>query len=117
MPPRNTLRALPSIDALLRAADATNLRGRTSRARLTTLARTVSEEMRAELRERAIESSASNGGHSRESLLADALSRLARAVEQDDAMGLRRVINATGVVLHTRIRSRDGCARSSRRAS
>jgi L-seryl-tRNA(Ser) seleniumtransferase len=103
MPPRNTLRALPSIDALLRAADATDLRERTSRTRLTEMARAVSEEMRAELRERAIESSASNGGHSRESLLADALSRLARAVEQDDATGLRRVINATGVVLHTNL--------------
>jgi L-seryl-tRNA(Ser) seleniumtransferase len=103
MPTRNSLRALPSIDALVRAAEAARLGGRTSRGRLTTLARAVSEEMRAELRARGDDGAASNGDLSRESLTADALARMARAVGREESAGLRRVINATGVVLHTNL--------------
>jgi L-seryl-tRNA(Ser) seleniumtransferase len=103
MPPPNSLRALPSIDALVRAAEASDLRGRTSRARLVTLARMISEELRVEMRARHDDDASSNGDHSRESLLADALARLARAVECEESAGLCRVINATGVVLHTNL--------------
>jgi L-seryl-tRNA(Ser) seleniumtransferase len=105
MPPQNPLRTLPSIDALLRAAEAADFpRGRTGRARLTTLARAVADELRAELQTRDDDDPAlSNGDFARESLLAEAVRRLARAVEQDEATGLRRVINATGVILHTNL--------------
>jgi L-seryl-tRNA(Ser) seleniumtransferase len=101
MPPPNPLRALPSVDELLRAAEDHALRGRASQARLTKLARAVTDELRAELRTRA--AAASNGDHSRESLLAEAVRRLSASVERDGAAGLRRVINATGVILHTNL--------------
>jgi L-seryl-tRNA(Ser) seleniumtransferase len=104
MPPRNPLRTLPSIDALLRAVEAADFsHGQTSRARLTMLARAVTDELRAELQTRAADPAMPNGNNSREALLAEAVRRLTRAVEQDAATGLRRVINATGVVLHTNL--------------
>jgi L-seryl-tRNA(Ser) seleniumtransferase len=97
------LRALPSVDEVLRAAEADSLRGRASHTRLTKLARAVTDELRAELRIRADEASNSNGEYSRESLLAEALKRLSLSVERDEAAGVRRAINATGVVLHTNL--------------
>jgi L-seryl-tRNA(Ser) seleniumtransferase len=92
------MRALPSVDALLRAAASDeSLRARAGDARLTKLARAVTDELREELR------ATTNGDHSRESLLADALRRLSRAIERDAETGLRRVVNATGVILHTNL--------------
>jgi L-seryl-tRNA(Ser) seleniumtransferase len=101
MPPPNPLRALPSVDEVLRAAEANSLNGRASHARLTRLARAVTNELRAELRTHA--PATSNGDHSRASLLAEAVRRLSAQVERDGATGLRRVINATGVILHTNL--------------
>ncbi|HEY9286363.1 MAG TPA: hypothetical protein VIP46_23120, partial [Pyrinomonadaceae bacterium] len=49
MPKPQLLRALPSVDALLRADGARALAERTGRARLTALARAVTGELRAEL--------------------------------------------------------------------
>ena len=46
----NPLRALPSVDALLRTPEAVGLRGPLGAVRLTSLARAVTEELRAELR-------------------------------------------------------------------
>lgn len=104
------MRALPSVDALLRAAASDeSLRGRAGDARLTRLARAVTDELREELR------ASTNGDHSRASLLADALRRLARAIERDAETGLRRVVNATGVILHTNL-GRAPLSASARRA-
>jgi L-seryl-tRNA(Ser) seleniumtransferase len=92
------MRALPSVDALLRAAASdSSLRARAGGARLASLARGVADGLREELR------AGADGDHSRESLLAEALRRLALAVERDAETGLRRVINATGVILHTNL--------------
>ena len=92
------MRALPSVDALLRAAASdASLRARAGDAGLTRLARAVTDELRAELR------AGADGDQSRESLLAEALRRLSRAVGRDAASGLRRVVNATGVILHTNL--------------
>ncbi len=97
------LRALPSVDALLRTPEASSLRGRVGAEHLASLARAVTEEMRAELR-------AGDGGRhepgdapGRDTLLAEAARRLALSAERERARGLRRVINATGVVLHTNL--------------
>jgi L-seryl-tRNA(Ser) seleniumtransferase len=104
------MRALPSVDALLRAAASDeSLRGRAGDARLTMLARAVTDELREELR------ATTNGDHSRASLLADALRRLSRAIERDAETGLRRVVNATGVILHTNL-GRAPLSASARRA-
>jgi L-seryl-tRNA(Ser) seleniumtransferase len=89
------LRALPSVDALLRTPEAEALRARLGAEHLTTLARVVTDELRTELRSRV--------GGTREALLAEAARRLALAAERESARGLRRVINATGVVLHTNL--------------
>jgi len=108
MPARQLLRALPSIDALLRTSEARSLAERAGLSRLTTLARNITDELRAELQTRAEEvtannAPAANGDFSRESLLAEAVKRLERAVERAGANRLRRVINATGVILHTNL--------------
>ncbi len=97
------LRALPSIDALLRTAEARSLRERTGIERLTTLARAVTDELRAELHAYAADGTTINGKMSRESLLTEAARRLERAAEADVSSALRRVINATGVIVHTNL--------------
>lgn len=97
------LRALPSIDALLRAPAALALRERAGSARLTILARTVTDELRAELQAHATQGTRANGTWTRAALLAEAVSRLERAVNGEAMSALRRVINATGVVLHTNL--------------
>jgi L-seryl-tRNA(Ser) seleniumtransferase len=104
MPDRTRLlRALPSIDALLRAPETLALRERTGAARLAALARAVTEELRAELQTRAADGAETNGGSQRAALLAEAVARLTSAVEGEAAAALRRVVNATGVVLHTNL--------------
>jgi L-seryl-tRNA(Ser) seleniumtransferase len=122
--PNERLRALPSVDALLRTPEAEALRPALGAERLTALAREVTDELRAELRngdetggdETGDDGTTSDGrkalrddgretprDNSREALLAEAARRLAHAAERERARGLRRVINATGVVLHTNL--------------
>lgn len=109
------LRALPSVDALLRTPEALALRERVGAEHLTSLARSVTEGLRAELRSRAgaRRDGAANDEAtpderppdeaSREALLEEAARRLASAARLEEARGLRRVVNATGVVLHTNL--------------
>jgi L-seryl-tRNA(Ser) seleniumtransferase len=100
----NPLRALPSVDALLRTPEAVRLRESAGAERLTALARAVADELRSELSSGAASGrSAVGGDHARESLLAEAGRRLFARFERDRASELRRVINATGVVLHTNL--------------
>ncbi|HEY9405642.1 MAG TPA: hypothetical protein VIQ24_23535, partial [Pyrinomonadaceae bacterium] len=105
MPATQLLRALPSIDALLRTPEARALGEHTGLPRLTALARSVTDELREELQSRTNVTGTpdANGRLSREALLAEAVSRLERAVARADASGLRRVVNATGVILHTNL--------------
>jgi L-seryl-tRNA(Ser) seleniumtransferase len=104
------LRALPSVDALLRTPEAQALRERVGAEHLTALARAVTEGLRAELRSRpdaqgegATKTERGRDEASRAALLAEAARRLASAARLEDARGLRRVVNATGVVLHTNL--------------
>jgi L-seryl-tRNA(Ser) seleniumtransferase len=113
-PPTERLRALPSVDALLRTPEALRLRARLGPERLTALARAVAEEMRAELRSRT-DGDSEHDGFTREALLAEGTRRLALAAEREAATGLRRVVNATGVVLHTNL-GRAPLSASARRA-
>jgi L-seryl-tRNA(Ser) seleniumtransferase len=103
---RQALRALPSVDALLRTPEARSLRTTVGAEHLAALARMVTEEMRAGIQ--AAQASAlveeqSNGDHTRAGLLAEAARRLLLATEREAASGLRRVINASGVILHTNL--------------
>ena len=92
------LRLLPSVDQLLRTETAVSLRNLVGLSRLTVMARTVTEEMRA----RILANEMSNGD-TRETLLLQAEQRLKEVGAQESKTGIRRVINATGVILHTNL--------------
>lgn len=97
-----SLRALPSVDALLRTQTARSFLERVGARRLASLARVVTDELRAEIQAQTL--SATNGNqHTREALLAEAARRLERACELETKTALRRVINASGVILHTNL--------------
>src|SRR6202140_631887 len=101
----SSLRALPSVDSLLRTQTAQSLRPQIGTSRLSALARQVTDELRREILAAAADPKAnespSNG--SRAGLLREAEKRLAAAHLDETARGLRHVINATGVVLHTNL--------------
>jgi len=98
--PPNTenLRFLPSIDALLRSATASKLLPETGAKHLARLARAVIEALRREIQEDSI-----NTDFSRENLLTEAERRLEHAWRGEQNTGLQRVINATGVIVHTNL--------------
>jgi L-seryl-tRNA(Ser) seleniumtransferase len=99
------LRALPSVDALLRTDAAHSLRAQVGAQHLSALARRVTDEMRAQIQEAHDESAGGerSGDYSREALMAEATRRLESACRREAANGLRRVINASGVILHTNL--------------
>ena len=97
------LRALPSVDALLRTPTARTLRATVGAERLTEFARTVTEELRTSIQADAAVRESINGAPSRGTLLAEAVGMLERACRDERALALRRVINASGVVLHTNL--------------
>ncbi len=94
-----SLRFLPSIDALLRSATATKLLSQTGAKHLTVLARSVIDALRREIQENGVNSIE----FSRESLLLEAEKRLEHAWRTEQNTSLQRVINATGVIIHTNL--------------
>src|SRR5215471_10523603 len=97
-----SLRALPSIDALLRTEAAESLRPQIGAEHLTALAREVTEGLRHELQART-EASPAAAEYSRVALLDEAKRRLVAAHQREVGRGLHHVINATGVILHTNL--------------
>jgi L-seryl-tRNA(Ser) seleniumtransferase len=97
------LRALPSVDALLQTGTARTLKDAVGAQHLTRLARAVTDELRAHLLASASVELSANGDYSREALLNEAARRLERACLRETSRGLRRVINASGVILHTNL--------------
>jgi L-seryl-tRNA(Ser) seleniumtransferase len=97
------LRTLPSVDQLLRTEKAINLRGSVGAKRITALARTITEELRREIQDGALADAQATPAHTREALLDEAVRRLDDACKRDHLSGLRRVINATGVIVHTNL--------------
>lgn len=99
------LRGLPSVDSLLRTETAQSLKSEIGADRLSSLARKVTDELRREMLAgtSAVPDPDVADNGSRASLLLEAEKRLAAAHRDEASRGLRRVINATGVVLHTNL--------------
>jgi L-seryl-tRNA(Ser) seleniumtransferase len=94
----SALSALPSIDDLLRSETGSKLTDPAGRRRLTELARRVVDELRHELK-----NGKATSWKTRSDMLSEAESRLTSVWQDSRSMGLRRVINATGVVIHTNL--------------
>ncbi|MGC2236761.1 MAG: L-seryl-tRNA(Sec) selenium transferase [Pyrinomonadaceae bacterium] len=93
------LRLLPSIDALLRSPVADRILPETGARHLTLLARAVIDSMRQEIQQ----ATGDAEDYSRENLLGEAEKRLENAWRSERNTGLQRVINATGVIIHTNL--------------
>src|ERR1041384_4571929 len=97
---RASLRDVPSIDALLRTDAARELRELVGLRRLTDIARSVTAEIRALVRNQEF---STDNGNNQEALLAEAVRRMEANARREGQSGIRAVINATGVVLHTNL--------------
>lgn len=111
------LRALPSVDSILKTDAAKGLSAEAGFARLSALARRVTSELRKELLSKPDDFADGVTGESslRRDLLHEAERRLIELHRTEKASGLRRVINASGVVLHTNL-GRAPLSESARRA-
>jgi L-seryl-tRNA(Ser) seleniumtransferase len=94
----SNLRHVPSVDQLLRTEVARQLRDSIGLKRVTAIARTVTSEIRSSIRQNPIEN-----GHSPQLLLAEAVRRMEQMAKQEAETGITKVINGTGVLLHTNL--------------
>jgi L-seryl-tRNA(Ser) seleniumtransferase len=92
----DNLRHVPSVDQLLRTEAARELREQVGARRATNIARSVLAEIRALVRDGSAEAT-SNG------LLAEAIQRMEATAQRESQAGIKAVINATGVLLHTNL--------------
>jgi L-seryl-tRNA(Ser) seleniumtransferase len=97
------LRMIPSVDQLLRTKEAIALRESIGIQRLTAIARMVTAEIRSLVQTEQNLAARSEDGHSATTLLAEAVRRLEETCKADGLAGIRHVVNATGVVLHTNL--------------
>ena len=95
----SNLRHVPSVDQLLRTDAARELRELVGLRRLTNIARAVTAELRSILKRQP----AAPNGDSAETLLEEAVKRMKASALSEGQSGIRRVINATGVLLHTNL--------------
>jgi len=96
----SNLRHVPSVDQLLRTDEARELRETIGIKRLTAIARSVTSELRSSIRNGR---TVVTNGNAAESLLAEAVIRMRATAEVESQTGIKRVINATGVLLHTNL--------------
>ena len=89
------LRSIPSIDRLLDMPEMQEMSAKTSREYVRNTLRLVLDEIRTELRDKTVYL---NGD-----VVPEIKKRLSRRLYAGGRLGLRRVINATGVVLHTNL--------------
>lgn len=97
------LRNLPSIDEILAAESVKNICSEIGGRRLAALARTAVESLRTEIQGNQTSAENGNDEYSRSVLLGAAIERLKSMSEDVQATRLRRVINATGVIIHTNL--------------
>lgn len=91
------LRTLPSVDQLLRTDAAAQLRSSVGPSRLTAIAREVIEELRQQIQ------STPPLENTKDALLNEAVQNLESHCRSEALAAIRRVINATGVILHTNL--------------
>jgi L-seryl-tRNA(Ser) seleniumtransferase len=89
----NRLRALPQVQRLLEHPEAVRLARASSRAAVAAAFRSVLDAVRAELRASNVETPT----------VADLVDRAEALIVADSLPGLRRLINATGVIIHTNL--------------
>jgi L-seryl-tRNA(Ser) seleniumtransferase len=94
----SNLRHVPSVDQLLRTEVGRQLRDAIGLKRVTAIARSVTVELRSSIR-----NEAAANGHSAEALLAEAVRRMEEIAKREGETGISKVINATGVLLHTNL--------------
>lgn len=99
----SALRLIPSVDQLLHSESAKKLRGSIGSRQLTALARTAIADIRSLVRDGSEIDGKPVHSYTSPMLLAEAQRQLEIACERERHSGLRRVINATGVVLHTNL--------------
>ena len=99
---RVSLRHVPSVDQLLRTDAARELRELVGIRRLTNIARSVTAEIRSLVRSNHESLTPTNDDFA-ESLLAEAIRRMEISARSEGETGIRSVINATGVLLHTNL--------------
>jgi len=97
---RASLRDVPSIDALLRTDAAREMRELVGLRRLTNIARSVTAEIRSLVRNQEF---STDNGNNQEALLAEAVRRMEANARREGQSGIKAVINAAGVVLHTNL--------------
>jgi len=97
----NSLRHVPSVDQLLRTEAARELRGLVGIKRLTNIARAVTAEIRSLIR--TDQEFLKTNGNQADMLLAEAVKRMEASARRESQAGIRPVINATGVLLHTNL--------------
>ena len=97
------LRMLPSTDELLTSTAVQAVLAEAGRARTTTMARLAISELRAELTDTINSQPGRSVTYSRESLLNDANAKFDELWNRYRNSRLRKVINATGVVIHTNL--------------
>ena len=91
---------MPSVDQLLKTDEARLLRDSVGIKRLTAIARAVTSEIRSAIR---TGRKTLANGKAAESLLAEAVARMRETAQIESQTGITRVINATGVLLHTNL--------------
>jgi len=93
----STMQAIPSIDQLLRTSELARLRKSVGLPHLRTIAREVVDELREQLQANGLKDS------TRAALMGQAVKRIQSRCEHESLSALRRVINATGVIVHTNL--------------
>ena|SRR2546423_3774380 len=97
---KSLFRALPSIDTLMRSQTGRSLKTAIGAEHLTSLCRQITDELRAEIRAGAFKM---RDGEAAASMFEEAEQRLVARSKEQIARGVHRVINATGVILHTNL--------------
>jgi L-seryl-tRNA(Ser) seleniumtransferase len=93
------LKNVPSVDQLLRTETAIELRTQHGANKVTALARSVTATLRSSIRD----DSSDLPSNSAEALLTEATRRLQELASFEARQGIRAVVNATGVILHTNL--------------